>query len=125
MLFQVASRVLVVGLILVQSSTTLRAQRSTSILRPGDRLHIRVWRQPELTSIVTIGTDGRVLIAGLGKFSAAGQTCDQLSETLEQAYVATLGLVGPRVMVVIATRKHNQVPRRVENLRLLHAYRTS
>ncbi len=54
------------------------------IIGPRDSLQIFVWRNPELTTEVTVRPDGRVTVPLIEDLQAAGQTPTQLARTIEK-----------------------------------------
>jgi len=67
------------------------------IVGPSDILQITVWKEPDLTSPVTVRIDGMITVPLLGDVQAAGRTPSQLADTLTEGlkqYVET-----PRVTV--------------------------
>ena len=63
------------------SSTT--ADDYTYIIGPGDRLSIFVWRNPELSTSVTVRPDGRVSAPLIEEVPASGRTPAELARLLE------------------------------------------
>jgi len=67
------------------------------IVGPSDILQVTVWKEPDLTSPVTVRIDGMITVPLLGDVQAAGRTPSQLADTLAEGlkqYVET-----PRVTV--------------------------
>jgi polysaccharide biosynthesis/export protein len=53
------------------------------VIGPGDGLNIFVWRNPELTTSVTVRPDGRITVPLIEDLAATGQTPTQLARTIE------------------------------------------
>ena len=51
---------------------------------PGDELDITVWKNEDLTKMVTVLPDGRISFPLIGQLTAAGKTVEQLSAALRQ-----------------------------------------
>ena len=51
---------------------------------PGDALKITVWRDPELSTSVTVRPDGRITVPLVEDVPAAGKTPAELAETIKQ-----------------------------------------
>ncbi|KJS31501.1 MAG: hypothetical protein VR64_11505 [Desulfatitalea sp. BRH_c12] len=51
---------------------------------PGDVLEISVWKNPDLTKVITVLPDGKFTFPLLGQILAAGKSVAQLSEELRQ-----------------------------------------
>ncbi len=54
------------------------------VVGPLDSLNIFVWRNPELTTTVTVRPDGRITVPLISDLPAAGQTPTQLSKSIEE-----------------------------------------
>ncbi len=54
------------------------------VIGPGDGLYIHVWRNPELSTNVTVRPDGRVSIPLAEDLPATGKTPSQLSRDIEE-----------------------------------------
>lgn len=54
------------------------------IVGPSDILQITVWKEPDLTSPVTVRIDGMITVPLLGDVQAAGRTPSQLADTLAE-----------------------------------------
>lgn len=73
------------GLPEVSSATGLDASKSPDyIIGPRDSLQIFVWRNPELTTGVTVRPDGRVTVPLIEDLQAAGNTPTQLARIIEK-----------------------------------------
>jgi polysaccharide export outer membrane protein len=55
----------------------------TYLIGPGDTLEITVWRQPELSTAVTVRPDGRISIPLVEELAAAGKTPMDLADEIE------------------------------------------
>lgn len=55
------------------------------VLGVEDRLTIFVWREPDLTRMVTIRPDGKVTVPTVGEIQAAGRSPAQLGEDIAKA----------------------------------------
>ena len=79
---------LVVALPAVAQDATVQldtAARPTGALRAGDILHLKVYRDSELSGQYLIDARGDVQIAGLGTIRAAGLTPSQVSDRMVEA----------------------------------------
>lgn len=68
----------------------------------GDALIVRVWRQPSLSTRVSVDRGGKIDLPLLGKVTARGLTCDELARWCELAYAAHLR-GDPHVAVELAS----------------------
>ncbi|WP_193369810.1 XrtA/PEP-CTERM system exopolysaccharide export protein [Pelagibius marinus] len=59
------------------------AEPPTYLIGPGDALEITVWRQPELSTAVTVRPDGRISIPLVEDLPAAGKTPMELADAIE------------------------------------------
>ncbi len=66
---------------------------------PEDVLFIRVWRENDLSTLVSVRPDGRITLALVGDIEAAGLTPQQLTERVTEAYGKLLNK--PEVMVEV------------------------
>lgn len=73
----------------------------TYLIGPGDTLEITVWREPELSTAVTVRPDGRISIPLVEDITAAGETPMDLAAEIE-ARLATY-LQDPLVIVTVAS----------------------
>lgn len=69
------------------------------VLRPGDRLDVKFFYNPELNEAVTIRPDGRISLQLVGEQQAAGLTPMDLERQLEEAY--SRDLKTPEVSVIV------------------------
>ncbi len=54
------------------------------IIGPLDSINVFVWRNPDLTSSVTVRPDGRVTLPLIGEIIAAGKTPTELAQIVEE-----------------------------------------
>jgi len=73
----------------------------TYLIGPGDSLEITVWREPELSSAVTVRPDGRISIPLVEDLVAAGKTPMDLAEEIEARLSAYLQ--DPLVVVTVGS----------------------
>src|ERR1700760_4130809 len=91
---QVASDSTARGLVSADvASTTKPASASTPkphdndfVIGNGDVLNINVWKQPDLSRAVPVGSDGKVSLPLIGEVVAAGQTPAKLEEQLTSMF---------------------------------------
>jgi polysaccharide biosynthesis/export protein len=69
------------------------------VIGSEDVLFIRVWRENDLSTLVSVRPDGRITLALVGDIEAAGLTPQQLTERVTQAYGKLLNK--PEVMVEV------------------------
>jgi polysaccharide biosynthesis/export protein len=77
----------------------------TYLIGPGDGLNVSVWRNPELSMVVTVRPDGKVSAPLVDELVAQGKTPDQLAREVEKVLgkyvrdpvvtVIVSGFVGP------------------------------
>jgi polysaccharide export outer membrane protein len=53
------------------------------VIGPGDILEISVWKEPDLTKLVTVLPDGKIAFPLIGQIHAEGLTIDQLKGKIE------------------------------------------
>lgn len=72
---------------------------NTYIIGPEDVLAVRVWRENDLNTLVSVRPDGRITLALVGDVEAAGLTPLQLTARIIEAYGKILNK--PEVMVEV------------------------
>ena len=101
------------------------------LVGPGDRLNIQVWRNPELSMLVTVRPDGKLTTPLVEDVPASGRTPTQLAREIETALskyvqspvvtVMIVGFEGPyteQIRVIGEAAKPQALPYR-ENMSLL------
>ena len=73
----------------------------TYLIGPGDTLEITVWRQPDLSTAVTVRPDGRITIPLVEDLPAAGRTPMELADVIEVRLSAYLQ--DPLVLVTVSS----------------------
>ena len=56
--------------------------QSTAAVGPGDRIILRVWREPSWSDTIVVGPDGTVTLPRIGRFAAAGLTPVSLADSV-------------------------------------------
>jgi len=78
------------------------------VIGPEDVIRIQVWGHDDLARTQSVATDGTFLFPLLGKVTAAGLTCNQLSEILAQGLIK--GYINePQVSVVVVEYNSKKV----------------
>lgn len=73
----------VAGSDLQSASTALAGSHDKEyVIGNADRLSINVWKEPDLTQTVPVRSDGKITLPLVGDIQAAGQTTQQLQETI-------------------------------------------
>src|SRR5207244_7038612 len=62
----------------------------TSILRPGDLVKLKIWREPDLSGEFPVGTDGVVVFPKIGGYNVTGETAETLKGKVITAYQRVL-----------------------------------
>jgi polysaccharide export outer membrane protein len=70
-------------------------------ISPGDVLRIAVWREPELTTEVSVRLDGRITVPLLGDVVATGKSPNQLASEIQRSLSRFLE-VPPQVTITIS-----------------------
>jgi polysaccharide export outer membrane protein len=68
----------------VASSKSEATEVPSYLVSPGDVLSIFVWKEPDLTREVTVGSDGRISVPLLGDLDAEGKTTAELTSELRE-----------------------------------------
>src|SRR5262245_59001920 len=89
------------GISRVQSGQAVQqtTEAEEYVIGPEDVLSINVWKEPELTSRVTVRPDGKIGMPLLNEIQASGLTPRQLQEKITEGlkkYIA-----GPSVSVIV------------------------
>lgn len=89
-------------------TATTRAP-STARIRPGDRVVLKVWREPALSDTVTVDENGVVVLPRLGSFGLAQQTVGSLQDSLRVRYAEFLRNPSIEVTVLRRVGVHGEV----------------
>lgn len=82
------------------------AARQDAALQPGDRVQLRIWREPDLSGEFAVGEGGIVVFPKIGPLHVASLSIDSLTRTLTTRY--SVSLRNPAVEVT-ALRRINVV----------------
>lgn len=55
-------------------------------VQPGDRMVVKVYREPELSDTVMVSANGEIVLARVGKVAATSMSIAQLSDTVRSRY---------------------------------------
>ena len=86
------------------SSAVLTAEEGPGpdyLIGPLDQLRLFVWRNPELSTTVTVRPDGRITVPLIEDLPATGQTSSQLAKTIESKL--SVYIQNPNVSVIVGT----------------------
>lgn len=61
-----------------------------NVLRPGDVVTVRVWREDELSGMFTVQEDGTVVLPRLGSYMVAGRDEEEVRQEIIAEYARTL-----------------------------------
>lgn len=96
---------LVLGLLFFFQTGHAAAQQAESAesyrLGPGDSVSIRVFGEEDLSRELTLGEDGRINYAFVGKIQLAGQSIEEVEQTITERLRGDY-LVNPQVSVTMA-----------------------
>jgi polysaccharide export outer membrane protein len=84
----------------VPSPPSLSDELGAYYLAPGDVLHVAVWKEPELTTDVSVRLDGRITVPLVGDLKAAERTAEELAVEIRSKLRAFLEV--PQVTVTVA-----------------------
>jgi polysaccharide export outer membrane protein len=71
-------------------------------IRPGDRIVLRVWREPMLSETLTVNQSGNIVLPRIGVYPVASQTVGSLPDSLRQRYSEYLR--NPSIEVTVLRR---------------------
>lgn len=77
----------------------VRDDQSAYVIGPNDGLSIFVWRQPELSTPVTVRPDGKISVPLIDDLQAAGKTPSQLAQDIRK--VLSEYVQDPKVTVIV------------------------
>jgi protein involved in polysaccharide export with SLBB domain len=89
------------------------AARTTATVGPGDKIILRVWREPEWSDSLLVDEGGTVILPRIGRYSVTGITPRALQDSIQQRIAAYLRdpavdvVVLKRIAVLGAVRKPN------------------
>lgn len=79
-----------------------RVQPVADVLRPGDLVRLRIWREPDLSGDFMVDETGTVTFPKIGGYEVGSESAASLKEKLVRAYQTYL--VNPSIDVVILHR---------------------
>ena len=88
-----------------------RAVGEAARVRPGDRIALKVWMEPELSDTFTVAADGNVVLPKLGTVKASSHSVSALQDSLRQAYAVYLRNPALDVTVLRRIGVHGEVHR--------------
>ena len=86
-----------------QSTATIEGDYRIGV---DDRLQVTVWRNPELSGLVTVRPDGKISVPLIGEIEVGGRTPNEVAETIKKqlsAYVRD-----PNVVVIVSEMRANE-----------------
>ena len=86
----------------------IAAQRSAQIL-PGDRISLRIWREPDWSGQFHVDDRGIVVLPRLGHVQVNGQSVDEVREMLTERYAQFLRTPAIEVTVLRRIAVHGEV----------------
>jgi polysaccharide biosynthesis/export protein len=92
-----------VGLLVVGWAGTGHAQDATYAVKPGDILHVSVWKEPDLQGQVLIRPDGGFSFALVGEVDARGKSVADLQKIVTERlakYMSVQEIHGNKVYVI-------------------------
>jgi protein involved in polysaccharide export with SLBB domain len=91
-----------VTLALGQERTVQSADRADVVVRPGDRVRLKVWREPDLSGEFVVDEAGTVVLPSIGPIEVQRLSTDSLKALLVARYSASLR--NPAVEVTVLRR---------------------
>jgi polysaccharide export outer membrane protein len=84
-------------------SLAASAQRAAAVtIAVGDRIALRVWREPDLSDTLSVDQDGQIILPRLGPYRVSGHSIASLQDSLRARYAAFLR--NPAVKVTVFRR---------------------
>lgn len=75
---------------------------SVAVTRPGDRVVLKIWNEPEMSDTFTVAQNGRVILPRLGAVDVEGVPILELEDSLRGAYETYLR--NPSVEILVLRR---------------------
>jgi polysaccharide export outer membrane protein len=82
---------------------------SSALIQPGDRIALKVWREPALSDTLTVDQNGMAVLPRLGPLSLAQQTVGSLQDSLRARYAEFLRNPSIEVTVLRRVGVHGEV----------------
>jgi polysaccharide export outer membrane protein len=104
------------GALTASAPTTAQVPDSTEVLRPGDLIRLRIWREPDLSGDFPVDEKGMAVLPKLGPVAVTGIRADTLRDRLVADYTQYLNhpsievMFLHRVQVVGAVRNPGLYP---------------
>jgi len=96
--------VLFAGIIPIEArGQALDAIDDAYAIGPGDLLDVRVFGEPEVSSMVTVRIDGRISLPLAGEFMAAGEAPEKLASDIRESLERYID--SPKVTVIVAENR--------------------
>ena len=92
-----------------RDKTQPSAEQAT--VKPGDRIALRIWMEPEMSDTFTVALNGEVVLPKLGAVRATNFTVIALQDSLRQAYSQFLRNPSLEVTVLRRIGVHGEVHR--------------
>jgi polysaccharide export outer membrane protein len=73
-----------------QSQAAPTETARADVLRPGDLIRLKIWREPDLSGDFPVGTDGVVVFPKIGSYKVYGETPETLKEKVLTAFQKVL-----------------------------------
>lgn len=90
--------ILAVGI--ASAGKAMAADQPAYILGSGDKIHVTVFNEPDLTGDFTVGDQGSVALPLIGNVTIGGKTVSEAENIVTQRYGANY-LVNPRVSIEV------------------------
>ncbi len=86
------------------ASSTLSRNDSlgSDALRPGDKVRLKIWREPDLSGDYDVDENGRVLLPKIGSMIVSGMSADSAKRTIVASFQSYLR--NPTIEVVLLKR---------------------
>jgi protein involved in polysaccharide export with SLBB domain len=93
----------------VPMDAELRASAASAQVRPGDRIALRIWMEPEMSDTFRVAQNGDVVLPKLGAVRVNGQQVAALEDSLRVAYSEFLRNPSVEVTVLRRVAVHGEV----------------
>ncbi len=91
--------------------STSRGAAEHAMVKPGDRIALKIWMEPEMSDTFVVALSGDVILPKLGAVRASNHTVVALQDSLRRAYSAFLRNPSLEVTVLRRIGVHGEVHR--------------
>ena len=84
-------------------------ESGAGVVRAGDQVELRIWRDEDLSGVFTVGHNGSVVLPRLGTIAVAGRPADELQRWLREQYQEYLRHSAIEIILLRRVGVHGEV----------------